>query len=130
LLSAFSNANLPGKTAAWIGNGDTRDATGNNASVNESYALFLVSRTVTLTTFHARIAGGTASSAITFQVFDSSGVAIGSGPTATCVIPSGGSSVINSTASITLTGPALYAVKATSGSGNLPGREAFWALGN
>jgi hypothetical protein len=91
--------------------------------------MFFVSRTVTLTVFHARITGGTASSALTFQVFDSSGVPVGSGPSATCVIPAGGSSTTNNSASITLT-EGLYAVKATSASGNVPGKPGFWALGN
>ena len=96
---------------------------------NEASALFFVSRTVTLTVFHARITGGTASSAVTFQVFDSSGVAVGSGPSATCVIPAGASSATNNNASITLT-QGLYAVKATSASGNVPNKPGCWALGN
>ena len=129
LLNAYS-ANKPGiRNAIWIGNGDSFDATGGNGAANEANALFFVSRTVTLTVFHARITGGTASSAVTYQVFDSSGVAVGSGPSATCVIPAGASSATNNSASITLT-PGLYAVKATSVSGNVPNYAGSWALGN
>ena len=122
-----SNSNPSGQSPVWIGNGDSFDATGNN---NEASAFFFVSRTVTLTVFHARMPGGAANSAVTFQVFDSSGVAVGSGPSATCVIPAGASSATNNNASITLT-QGLYAVKATSASGNLPKKAAScWALGN
>jgi hypothetical protein len=85
----MSGNNLPGKKAAWIGNDSQADATGNNGAANEADRLFFVSRTVTLTGFSCRLMGGTASSNITFQVFDSSGVAVGSGATATCVILAG-----------------------------------------
>lgn len=85
--------------------------------------------TVTLTVFHARITGATAAAAVTFQVFNSSGVAVGSGASATCVIPAGSSSTTNNNASITLT-EGLYAVKATSASGNTPDKPGSWALGN
>jgi hypothetical protein len=131
LLNAWSGNNLDGHPAVWIGNGQSVDATaiGAKGAANEASAMFFVSRTVTLTVFHARITGGTASSALTFQVFDSSGVPVGSGPSATCVIPAGGSSTTNNSASITLT-EGLYAVKATSASGNVPGKPGFWALGN
>jgi hypothetical protein len=129
LLNSCSNNNLTGHGAVWIGNGDDFDAAGNNGAANEASALFFISRPVTLTVFHARITGGTASSAITFQVFDSSGVAVGSGPSATCVIPAGASSSTNNRASITLT-QGLYAVKATSASGNVPNKPGCWALGN
>ena len=129
LLNACSNNGLAPRNSVWIGNGDNFDATGNSGAANEASALFFVSRTVTLTVFHARITGGTASSAVTFQVFDSSGVAVGSGPSATCVIPTGASSATNNNASITLT-EGLYAVKATSGSGNVPNKPGCWALGN
>jgi hypothetical protein len=54
---------------------------------------------------------------------------VGSGPSATCVIPAGASSATNNTASITLA-QGLYAVKATSASGNVPNNPACWALGN
>jgi len=120
---------MSARPAVWIGNGADFDATGESGAANEASALFFISRTVTLTVFHARITGGTAASAVTFQVFDSSGAAVGSGPSATCVIPAGGSSATNNTASITLT-QGLYAVKATSASGNLPNKPACWALGN
>jgi hypothetical protein len=131
LLNAWSGNNLDGHSGVWIGNGQSVDATATGAkgAANEASAMFFVSRTVTLTVFHARITGGTASSALTFQVFDSSGVPVGSGPSATCVIPAGGSSTTNNSASITLT-EGLYAVKATSASGNVPGKPGFWALGN
>lgn len=129
LLNAWSGNNLDSHAAVWIGNGESLDATGAKGAANEASAFFFVSRTVTLTVFHARITGGTASSALTFQVFDSSGVAVSSGPSATCVIPAGGSSTTNNSASITLT-EGLYAVKATSASGNVPGKPGFWALGN
>ena len=129
LLNAYS-ANKPGiRSAIWIGNGDSFDATGGSGAANEANALFFVSRTVTLTVFHARITGGTASSAVTYQVFNSSGLAVGSGPSATCVIPAGASSATNTSASITLT-QGLYAVKATSVSGNVPNYAGSWALGN
>ena len=131
LLNAWSGNNLDGHPAVWIGNGQSIDATATGAkgAANEATAMFFVSRTVTLTVFHARITGGPTSSTLTFQVFDSSGVAVGSGPSATCVIPAGGSSTTNNSASITLT-EGLYAVKATSASGNVPGKPGFWALGN
>jgi hypothetical protein len=131
LLNAWSGNNLDGHPAVWIGNGQSIDATATGAkgAANEASSFFFVSRTVTLTVFHARINGGTASSALTFQVFDSSGAPVGSGPSATCVIPAGGSSATNNSASITLT-EGLYAVKATSASGNVPGKPGFWALGN
>ena len=131
LLNAWSGNNLDGHPAVWIGNGQSVDATatGTKGAANEASAMFFVSRTVTLTVFHARITGGTTSSALTFQVFDSSGVPVGSGPSATCVIPAGGSSTTNNSASITLN-EGLYAVKATSASGNVPGKPGFWALGN
>jgi hypothetical protein len=129
LLNAYSSKNPGGHSAVWMGNGDTFDASGKSAADNESNALFFISRTVTLTVFHARVTGGTASSAVTFQVFDSSGAAIGIGPSAICVIPAGGSSATNNSASITLT-PGLYAVKATSASGNVPNKPGSWALGN
>jgi collagen triple helix repeat protein len=129
LLSSCSNNNLAGHSAVWIGNDDDFDATGNNGAANEASALFFVSRNVTLTVFHARITGGKASSAITFQVFDSSGVAVGSGPSSTCVIPAGASTSTNNNASITLM-QGLYAVKATTASGNVPNKPACWALGN
>lgn len=129
LLNAYS-PNKPGiHSAIWIGNGDSFDATSGNGAANEPNALFFVSRTVTLTVFHARITGSTASSAVTYQVFDSSGVAVGSGPSATCVIPAGASSATNNSASITLT-QGLYAVKATSAFGNVPNSPVGWALGN
>ena len=129
LLNAYSTSKPGVHNAVWIGNGDNFDATGGNGAGNEASALFFVSRTVTLKVFHARITGGTASSAVTFQVFDSSGNAVGSGPSATCIIPPGASSAINNSASITLA-EGLYAVKATSASGNLPNYPASWALGN
>ena len=131
LLNSCSNNNnnVAPRSAVWLGNGDSFDATGNSGAANEASALFFVSRTVTLTVFHARITGGNASSALTFQVFDSSGVAVGSGPSATCVIPAGASSATNNNASITLT-QGLYAVKATSASGNVPNKPGCWALGN
>jgi len=129
LLNAWSGNNLDGHTAIWIGNGQSIDATGAKGLANEATAFFFVSRTVTLTVFHARIGGGTTASALTFQVFDSSGVAVGSGPSATCVIPAGESSATNNSASITLA-EGLYAVKATSASGNVPGKAGYWALGN
>jgi hypothetical protein len=129
LLNAWSKDNLGGHTAVWVGNGQAFDATGGSGAANEASALFFISRTVTLTVFHARITGGTASSAVTFQVFNSSGVAVGSGPSATVVIPAGGSSATNNSASITLT-EGLYAVKATSASGNVPDKPGAWALGN
>jgi hypothetical protein len=131
LLNAWSGNNLDGHPAVWIGNGQSIDATATGAkgAANEATAMFFVSRTITLTFFHARITGGPTSSTLTFQVFDSSCVAVGSGPSATCVIPAGGSSTTNNSASITLT-EGLYAVKATSASGNVPGKPGFWALGN
>jgi hypothetical protein len=131
LLNAWSGNNLDGHPAVWIGNGQSIDATATGAkgAANEASSLFFVSRTVTLTVFHARITGGTTSSALTFQVFDSSGNPVGSGPTASCVIPAGGSTITNTSASITLN-QGLYAVKATSASGNVPGKPGFWALGN
>ena len=131
LLSGFTISNLGGHKAVWIGAGSNWDATDGIAATNEPYALFFVSRMVTLTSFYARISGGTvnAGNSITFQVFDGSGVAVGSGSSATCVIPGGQSSAVNANASITLY-PGIYAVKATSGSGNLPGKPAYWALGN
>ena len=121
LLSGFTISNLVNKQAAWIGAGSNWDATGGNGLTNEANALFFVSRTVTLTSFYARISGGTVNSghSLTFQVFNSSGVAMGSGPSATCVIPGGQSSAVNATASITLN-PGVYAVKETSSSGNVP----------
>ena len=130
LLNAWSGNNLDGHAAVWIGNGQSVDATATGAkgAANEASAMFFVSRTVTLTVFHARISG-TTSSPLTFQVFDSSGAPVGSGPSATCVIPAGGSSATNNSASITLT-EGLYAVKVTSASGNVPGKPGFWALGN
>ena len=131
LLSGFTISNLVNKQAVWIGAGSNWDATGNNGLTNEENALFFVSRTVTLTSFYARISGGTvnAGRSLTFQVFNSSGVAVGSGPSVTCVIPGGQSSAVNTSASITLN-PGVYAVKATSSSGNVPGNPAYWALGN
>jgi hypothetical protein len=120
---------MAGHTAVWIGNGQDFDATGGSGAANEASALFFVSRPVTLTVFHARITNGNASSTVTFQVFDSSGVAVGSGPSAICVIPAGGSSATNNSASITLI-QGLYAVKATSASGNVPNKQGCWALGN
>ena len=131
LLSGFTISNLVDKQAVWIGAGSNWDATGNNGLTNEENALFFVSRTVTLTSFYARISGGTvnAGRSLTFQVFNSSGVAVGSGPSVTCVIPGGQSSAVNTSASITLN-PGVYAVKATSSSGNVPGNPAYWALGN
>ena len=120
------------KQAVWIGAGSNWDATGPNGVTNEANALFFVSRTVTLTSFYARISGGTvnAGRSLTFQVFNSSGVAVGSSsPSAICAIPGGQSSAVNAAASITLN-PGVYAVKATSSAGNVPGNPAYWALGN
>ena len=128
LLSGFSIDKLIARPSVWIGTGSNWNAT----PVFEVNALFFVSRTVTLTSFYARISGGTVSAgnSLTFQVFNSSGVAVGSGPSATCVIPGGQSSAVNASASITLN-PGVYAVKATSSpSGNVPGNPAYWALGN
>ena len=129
LLSGFSISDLVARPAVWIGAGSNWNAT--NGLTNEGNALFFVSRTVTLTSFYARISGGTvnAGKSLTFQVFNSSGVAVGSGPSATCVIPGGQSSATNTSASITLN-PGVYAVKATSSSGNVPGNPAYWTLGN
>lgn len=129
LLNSCSDNNMSARPAVWIGNGADFDATDGAGAANEASAFFFVSRKVTLTVFHARVTGGTATSAVTFQVFDSSGVPVGSGPSATCVIPAGGSSATNNTASITLT-QGLYAVKATSESGNVPIKPGCWALGN
>ena len=86
LLNSCSDSNMPPRSAVWIGNGGDFDASDKGDPANEASALFFVSRTVTLTVFHARITGSTAASAVTFQVFDSSGAAVGSGPSATCTV--------------------------------------------
>ena len=64
LLNAWSGNNLDGHPAVWIGNGQSVDATATGAkgAANEATAMFFVSRTVTLTVFHARITGVTTSS--------------------------------------------------------------------
>ena len=131
LLSGFTVSNLVGHQAVWIGAGSNWNASGNPGVTNEANALFFVSRAVTLTSFYARISGGTviAGQSLTFQVFNSSGVAVGSGPSATCVIPGGQSSATNASASITLN-PGVYAIKATSSSNQVPGNPAYWTLGN
>ena len=110
LLSGFSIDSLVARPSVWIGAGSNW----NSNPGKEVNALFFVSRTVTLTSFYARISGGTvgAGQSLTFQVFNSSGVAVGSGSSATCVIPGGQSSATNASASITLN-QGVYAVKAT-----------------
>jgi hypothetical protein len=120
---------LPGKVSAWVGNGWTQDGT---IAANEADHEFVASRSITITTFYCAILNGTAGAGqtLTFQVFDSTNAAVGSGASATCVIPASGSSALNTSASISLTGGQLYAVKVTSSSGNVPGKPAAWNLGN
>lgn len=48
---------LKDKSAAWVGNRESEDATSDKGPENQATALFFVARTVTPTSFHARIVG-------------------------------------------------------------------------
>jgi len=121
-----ANRNMPSnKSSVWVGNSDWGDG-----AASSSQHVFYMPRTLTFTTFYCAV--GTANSAgttITFQVFDANGDPVGGGDAATCVIGTDSAWTANTSASITLTGGQLYAVKATKSTGNLQAAPAWWALG-
>jgi hypothetical protein len=117
-----SAGNLPNKPTAWVGNLNSADA----AAAAETNFEFLMGQTQTFTKFYCRQSQNNFGQTITFQVFDSTGSLVGGG---NCVIAANSTST-TATVAITLTAGNLYAIKATSGSGNLSNADVvWWALG-
>ena len=84
--------------------------------------------TVTYAKFFCKLSTNTGGAqSVTFQVFDNTGSAISG---LTCVIGPNSASGTASGTTVALNANQLYAVKATSSSGNLPNTAiAWWSLG-
>jgi len=113
---------LPNKASAWVGNGNSGDGTGPEVNFE-----ILMGETLTLPKFFCRLST-TLPANVTFQVFDSAGIALAGG---TCVITTGSTSASSTGNTITLTAGSVYAVKATLATGTFGGGapNAWWALG-
>lgn len=118
-----SNGTFPNKPTAWIGNNSTGDG-----AASETQFEFLMGETVTYAKFFCKLSTNTGGAqSVTFQVFDNTGSAISG---LTCVIGPNSASGTASGTTVALNANQLYAVKATSSSGNLPNTAiAWWSLG-